>query len=81
MTREKDEATLKKIEQLGNRLREIRKAKGYSNYENFAYEHNIPRPQYGRYERGEDLKFSSLLKVLKGFDMTLKEFFSEGFED
>ncbi len=80
MTREKDEATLKKINQLGNRLREIRKAKGYSNYENFAYEHNIPRPQYGRYERGEDLKFSSLLKVLKGFDMSLQEFFSEGFD-
>lgn len=80
MTRVKDEATLKRIEQLGKRIREIRIEKGYSNYENFAYEHNIPRPQYGRYERGEDLKFSSLLKVLKGFDMTLEEFFSKGFD-
>ncbi len=80
MIRVKDEATLKKIDQLGKRIREIRIAKGYSNYENFAYEHNIPRPQYGRYERGEDLKFSSLLKVLKGFDMTLQEFFSKGFD-
>ncbi len=61
-------------------MRQIRLAKGHTNYEGFAYENNIPRPQYGRYERGEDLKFSSLLKVLKGFDMSLKEFFSEGFE-
>tara|TARA_A100000171_G_scaffold35638_3_gene34199 strand:- start:1200 stop:1475 length:276 start_codon:yes stop_codon:yes gene_type:complete len=81
MTRVKDETTKKRIEQLGKRMREIRIAKGYTNYENFAYEHNIPRPQYGRYERGEDLKFSSLMKVLKGFDMTLQEFFSEGFDD
>ncbi|GAB5529132.1 MAG: hypothetical protein Roseis3KO_09090 [Roseivirga sp.] len=76
---EKDAFTKAQIEQLGKRIREIRLAKGYTNYESFAYEHNIPRPQYGRYERGEDLKFSSLLKVLKGFDMSLKEFFSEGF--
>lgn len=80
MAKSKDKATLDQIENLGKRIRGIRIAKGYTNYESFAYEHNIPRPQYGRYERGEDLKFSSLLKVLKGFDMTLKEFFSEGFD-
>ena len=76
---EKDELTKTQIERLGKRIRQIRLSKGYTNYESFAYEHNIPRPQYGRYERGEDLKFSSLLKVLKGFDMSLQEFFSEGF--
>jgi transcriptional regulator with XRE-family HTH domain len=80
MAKTKDELSIKRIEQLGKRIREIRISKGYTNYENFAYEHGIPRPQYGRYERGEDLKFSSLLKVLKGFDMTLQEFFSEGFD-
>lgn len=65
------EALYKKI---GQRLREIRLAKGYKNYETFAYENDIPRAQYGRYERGTDLKLSSLLKVLDGFDMTLEEF-------
>lgn len=67
------EAVYKKI---GKRLREIRIAKGYKNYEKFAYDNDIPRAQYGRYERGTDLKLSSLMKVLDGFDMTLEEFFS-----
>jgi transcriptional regulator with XRE-family HTH domain len=70
------EAILQKI---GERMRELRKEKGYSNYETFAYENNIPRAQYGRYEQGSDLKLSSLLKVLDGLDMTLEEFFSVGF--
>jgi len=62
-------------------MKEIRKQNGFTNYEIFAYQNEIPRAQYGRYERGSDLKLSSLLKVLDGFDMSLTEFFSEGFDD
>lgn len=72
------EETLKK---LGKRLKELRIAKGYSSYEYFAYDHNISRAQYGRYEKGEDLRFSSLIKVISAFGMTMKEFFAEGFEE
>jgi len=72
--------TSRDLAQLGKRIKALRMAKGYSNYEYFAYEHDIPRAQYGRYEKGEDLRYSSLLKVVKAFDMTLKEFFSEGFD-
>jgi transcriptional regulator with XRE-family HTH domain len=67
------------LKQLGRRIREIRIKKGYTNYEIFAYEHNLPRAQFGRYEQGHDLKYSSLLKVIRAFGMTLDEFFSEGF--
>lgn len=70
----------KELESLGKRIRELRIKKGYSNYEYFAYEKNIPRAQFGRYEKGEDLRYTSLLKVIKAFDMSIKEFFSEGFE-
>lgn len=70
------EVTLKK---LGNRIRELRISKGYSSYEYFAYDHNISRAQFGRYERGEDLRFSTLVKIIEAFNMTLEEFFSEGF--
>ena len=68
------------IKRLAQRIRTLRVAKGYSSHETFAYEHNIPRAQYGRYERGEDLRFTSLLKIIRAFDMTLEEFFREGFE-
>lgn len=76
----KDEYTQEQLKNLGKRLRELRIEKGFTNYEQFAYENNIPRAQYGRYERGEDLRFSSLLKVLKALDVSLKEFFKEGFK-
>jgi len=75
----KDEYTQKQLKKLGNRLRELRVSKGYTNYELFAYDNQIPRAQYGRYEQGKDLRFSSLLKVLKALDISLEEFFKEGF--
>ena len=69
------------LSNLGARIKAMRKARGYSNYEQFAYKHEINRSQYGRYENGEDLRFSSLLKVLKSLDISLEEFFGEGFEE
>lgn len=65
---------------IGQRIREVRISRGYTSQESFAYEHAISRTQYGRYERGEGLHVSSLIKLVKIFDMTLAEFFSEGFE-
>lgn len=70
------DAVLKK---LGERIKEIRISKGYTSYEYFAYEHNISRAQFGRYERGEDLRFSTLIRIVSAFDMTFEEFFSKGF--
>ena len=76
-----DEYTQEQLTKLGQRIKELRKAAGYSNYEQFAFQHEINRTQYGRYENGEDLRFSSLLRVLKALDISLKDFFAEGFED
>jgi transcriptional regulator with XRE-family HTH domain len=67
--------------QLGRRIRELRIKKGFTNYEYFAYEHGFSRAQYGRYEQGQDLQFTTLIRLVKAFDMTLEEFFSEGFEE
>jgi len=71
----------KELTKLGNRIKELRIKKGYTNYEFFAYDHKIPRAQYGRYENGEDMRYSSLLRLINAFGMTQKEFFSEGFND
>jgi transcriptional regulator with XRE-family HTH domain len=71
------EANLKKI---GERLKEIRISKGYSNYENFAFENNIGRSQYGKYELGANILFDTLFRIIKIFDISIKEFFSEGFD-
>jgi transcriptional regulator with XRE-family HTH domain len=68
------------VEKLAKRIQALRVKQGYTNYENFAFEKEIPRAQYGRYEKGEDIRFSSLMKVIKAFGMSPKEFFSEGFD-
>ncbi len=68
------------LKKLGKRVKKIRIAKGYTSYEYFAYEHNISRAQFGRYGRGEDLRFSTLVKIIQAFNMSLEEFFSEGFD-
>jgi len=70
----------KQLKNLGERIKQIRKAKGYSNYEKFAHQHDFNRSSYGRFESGEDIRFSSLLRVLNAFDMDIQEFFLEGFD-
>lgn len=67
------------LKKLGARIKALRIAKGYTSHEIFAYDHNINRTQYGRYERGEDLRYSSLMKILHALDISVEEFFSEGF--
>ena len=69
------------LQKTGARMRELRIQKGFSNYEHFAYEHNIGRSQYGKYEQGkDDLRLSSLYKIILSLDLTFEEFFSEGFD-
>ncbi len=73
------EEITKQLENLGNRIKQVRKEKGYTNYEHFAYQNGFNRVQYGRYENGANISFKTLVKIIDAFDMTLEEFFSEGF--
>ncbi|MBS1595576.1 MAG: helix-turn-helix transcriptional regulator [Bacteroidetes bacterium] len=66
------------LEQIGVRLKSLRKER-YTNYENFAYENDLNRVQYGRYENGNDMRMSTFLKILKALNVTPAEFFQEGF--
>ena len=75
-----DDKTDQEFRKLGDRIKQLRIKKGYTSYEIFAFENGINRAQFGRYERGEDLRYSSLLKVCDALGVTIKEFFSEGFE-
>ena len=68
------------LKKIGARIKELRKAKGYTSYEAFANDHDIHRVQWGRYEQGLDMYSSTLIKVTKLFGITLKEFFSTGFD-
>jgi transcriptional regulator with XRE-family HTH domain len=72
-----DNVSLKK---LGDRLKQLRIKAGYSNYEYFAYENNIGRAQYGKYETGGNIQFDTLVKLINIHNITIREFFSEGFD-
>lgn len=68
-----------KLNQLGSRLKYYRKLKGYSNYEHLAYDLGISRSQYGKYENGGNIKFTTLCKILQHLEISLKDFFEDGF--
>lgn len=63
----------------GNRLRELRIEKGYTSQEAFAYDHGFSRVQMNKWERGYDIKLSSIDRLAKAFGITVTEFFAEGF--
>ena len=68
------DSELKSIEE---RIRELRRAKGYTSYEAFANEHDIHRVQWGRYEQGQDMRTSTLLKIMKLLEVSGTEFFAD----
>lgn len=68
------------IANLGKRIKELRTSQGYTSQEKFAYQHGFNRTQYARYETGQDITFSNLVRLSIAFGITLEEFFSEGFE-
>lgn len=76
MTKEEE----KLLRLMGKRIRELRVNAGFNSQEAFAYEANIPRAQYGRYEAGTNITILSLNKIIKFHKISLEEFFGHGFE-
>jgi len=65
---------------IGERIRELRKQAGFSSQDKFAYDSNIPRAQYARYEKGINITILSLNKIIKYHKISLEEFFNKGFD-
>jgi len=80
MDESKENVETVSLKKIGERLKYFRKKAGYSNYENFAYEHSISRPQYGKYEAGANIQLNTLIRILKAMNVTLEEFFT-GFDE
>lgn len=65
----------KRIKAIAARIKQLRVDSGSSSYENFAYDHDLPRVQYWRLEKGINFRMETLFKVLDAHKMTLSEFF------
>jgi transcriptional regulator with XRE-family HTH domain len=74
----KDKTVQKTLEEIGQKLRELRKKKGYSSAETFAYDYDLPRVHYWRIEKGKvNITIKSLHKLLSIHKISLEEFFSD----
>lgn len=67
----------KNIKKIAEKVKQLRIDKGYSSYENFAYENDLSRVQYWRLERGTNFTINYLLRVLEIHKLSLSEFFSD----
>jgi hypothetical protein len=70
----------KRVLKIAERLKKLRISKGYSSYENFALDHELPRMQYWRMEKGINFRIESLLKILDVYKISVEEFFSKEFD-
>lgn len=65
------------LEKIGLQLMELRKELGYSNLEEFAHDHGIPRVQYWRIEKGKaNLTLKSLHRLLAIHKIPIADFFT-----
>lgn len=64
------------LREIGMKLRKVRIERGHTSYEKFCYEHGLSKVQYHNMEKGKGYNITSLIRVLKIHDLTLKEFFS-----
>lgn len=68
------------LDLIAGRLRELRKAKGYANYEHIAFDLGMSRSAYWKLEAGSNFEMKTLIKVCRVLDVTLEEFF-EGIKE
>ena len=72
----KEDALKHTLERIGVKLTDLRKQKGYSSHEDFAYDYDLPRVQYWRIEKGKaNLTIRSLNRLLAIHKLTVEEFF------
>ncbi len=64
------------LELIAARLKEIRKKKGFKNYEHIAFELGMSRSAYWRLESGENFNLKTLIKICKVLEITLEDFFT-----
>jgi transcriptional regulator with XRE-family HTH domain len=63
------------LKAIAERLKELRKQKGYSNYEHIAFDLGMSRSAYWRLETGANFELKTLIKICTILGVSLEEFF------
>ncbi|WP_149208009.1 helix-turn-helix domain-containing protein [Flavobacterium johnsoniae] len=75
MEHSRKKENLQELDAIALRLKELRKEKGYSNYEHIAFALEMSRSAYWRLETGANFELKTLIKVCRLLDVSLEEFF------
>lgn len=75
MAKVKEEESVE-LKAIAERLKALRKQKGYKNYEHIAFELGMSRSAYWRLETGANFELKTLIKICKLLGVTLEEFFT-----
>lgn len=67
------------LEKLGAAIKATRKKTGFASAENFAFQMDISRSLFAKYESGSDLRVSTLFRIIEGMGMKVSDFF-KGFD-
>jgi transcriptional regulator with XRE-family HTH domain len=60
---------------MGTTLRKLRKEKGFTSHETFAFRMGLARAQYLKYELGGNIQMDSFLLLMKEMDIKPSAFF------
>lgn len=77
MDEERDLSAEARLKKIAEKLKELRKNKGYKSAEIFAYDNNLSRVSYWRIENGFNITMKTLIKLLDIHRISLSEFFSD----
>jgi len=70
------------FKKIGLRLKYLRKSKGFTSPDKFAYENNLNRSQYGKYEAGSaNITIGTLINILNCFNVSMSDFFNEDYDN
>lgn len=78
----KEDALANTLARIGAKLTHLRKKKGYTSHEDFAYDYELPRVQYWRIEKGKaNLTLKSLCRLLAIHNLSVEEFFYQMYKE
>ena len=66
-----------RILEIAKKIKQLRIDAGYSNYEEFCWEHGIGRMQYWKMEKGSNITLTTLFKILDAHKLSMAEFFQD----
>lgn len=78
----KEDALSSTLARIGSKLTYLRKKKGYTSHEDFAYHFDLPRVQYWRIEKGKaNITIKSLCRLLAIHNLSVEEFFFHMYQE